>query len=62
MEEIKRFLIYLFVFLVFMIALSIISPSQASELISIFQESGEVFLVLLLIAFVIYILRRTERL
>ncbi|MHC3130027.1 MAG: hypothetical protein IBV52_08150 [Candidatus Bathyarchaeota archaeon] len=61
-ERIRSLFTYLIVFFMLMIALAIISPSQFKIITDLLSESGSLLSVLLFIAFLILVLKRTERL
>jgi putative effector of murein hydrolase LrgA (UPF0299 family) len=50
------------VFFVLLVALAIISPSQFEALSDILSQSMQLILVLIVIAVIVYALRRVERL
>lgn len=61
MSESRRSVItYILVFFLLLFALAIISPPQFQMIIDLFSQSGELILVLLAIAIIAYILKRTE--
>jgi putative effector of murein hydrolase LrgA (UPF0299 family) len=61
-ERIRSFFTYMAVFFVLLVALAIISPSQFEALSDILSQSMQLILVLIVIAVIVYALRRVERL
>ncbi len=60
-ERIRSLVTYFAVFIILLFTLALISPNQFEAIIDIFSQSGDLFLVLVVIAFVVYLLKKLER-
>jgi len=59
--KLQSLLNFIIAFLILLVVLVIISPSQFAEVVDIISKSGDLILVVLVIAVVAYILRKVER-
>jgi len=59
-ERIRSVFTYIGLFVALLIILAIISPNQFQILVDAFSQTGELIVVLLVIAVIVYILRRAR--